>query len=105
MKTISYKNTHYVVFDINDGDKFTLSPTQASISNDDTVKIKKQNSSDQEDKDKLILDIISSYSASNKEKVDFLYRIVKDRGTIVKLIIEDELSFDEIMKLAYKGIL
>jgi hypothetical protein len=103
MKTITYKNTHYVVFDIKDGDKFTLSPTQASISNDDTVKIKKQNSSDQEDK--LILDTISSYSASNKEKVDFLYRIVKDRGTIVKLIIEDELSFDEIMKLAYKGIL
>jgi hypothetical protein len=105
MKTITYKNTHYVVFDIKDGDKFTLSPTQASISNDDTVKIKKQNSSDQEDKDKLILDTISSYSASNKEKMDFLYRIVKDRGTIVKLIIEDELSFDEIMKLAYKGIL
>lgn len=103
MKTISYKNTHYVVFDINDGDKFTLSPTQATIGDDSTVKNKKQNTTDEEYK--LILDRISSYSASNKEKVDFLYRIVKDRGTIVKLIIEDELSFDEIMKLAYKGIL
>ena len=103
MKTISYKNTHYVVFDINDGDKFTLSPTQASVNDDDTVKIKKQNTTDQEDK--LLLDTISSYSASNKEKVDFLYRIVKDRKTIVKLIMEDGLSFNEIMKLAYKGIL
>jgi hypothetical protein len=103
MKTISYKNTHYLVFDIKDGDKLTLSPTQAIIGDEGTVKNKKQNTTDQEDK--LILDTISSYSASNKEKVDFLYRIVKDRKTIVKLILEDELSFNEIMELAYKGIL
>jgi hypothetical protein len=47
MKTISYKNTHYVVFDINDGDKFTLSPTQASISDNDTIEVKKQNTVEQ----------------------------------------------------------
>jgi len=102
MKTISYKNTHYVVFDIKDGDKFTLSPTQATIGDDGTLKNKKQNTSDQEDE--LLLETISSYSAYNKEKIDFLCRIVKDRRTIVKLIIEDGFSFDEIMELAYKGI-
>jgi hypothetical protein len=102
MKTISYKNTHYVVFDINDGDKFTLSPTQASIGDDNTLEVKKQNTVEQEDKS--LLDRLSSYNAANKEKLDFLCRIVKDKRVIARLI-RYGLSLDSIVQMAYKGII
>ena len=99
MKTISYKNTHYIVFDIHDGDKFTLSPTQASIGDDNTVEVKKQNTVEQEDKS--LLDRLSSY---NEEKLDFLCRIVKDKRVIARLI-RYGLSLDSIVQMAYKGII
>lgn len=102
MKTISYKNTHYVVFDINDGDKFTLSPTQASIGDNDTIEVKKQNTVEQEGQS--LLDRISSYNVANKEKIDFLCRIVKDKRVIVRLI-RYGFSLDNIIQMAYKGIL
>lgn len=102
MKTISYKNTHYIVFNIEHGNKFTLSPTQASIGDDDTVEIKKQNTVEQEDQS--LLDRISSYNAVNKEKVDFLCRIVKDKRVIARLI-GYGLSLDSIVQMAYKGII
>lgn len=102
MKTISYKNTHYIVFDINDGAKFTLSPTYASIGNDDTVEIKKKNTVEQEAQS--LLDRVSSYNATSKEQIDFLCRIVKDKRVIAKLI-RYGLSLDNIVQMAYKGIL
>lgn len=104
MKTISYKNTHYIVCDIEHGDKFTLSPTQASIGDDDTVEIKKKNTLEKDIQS--FLDKVVSYDpARNKEKMDFLYRILKDKKVIVKLITEYGLSLDEIVNLAYKGII
>lgn len=102
MKTISYKNTHYIVFDIHEGDKFTLSPTQASIGDDNTVEVKKQNTVEQEAQS--LLDRVSSYNATSKEQIDFLCRIVKDKRVIAKLI-RYGLSLDNIVQMAYKGIL
>lgn len=104
MKTISYKNTHYIVYDIQNGDKFTLSPTHPSIGDDDTVEIKKQDALER--KNQLFLDKIISYDPiHNKEKIDFLCRILKDKKIIIKLMTEYGLSLDEIVKLAYKGII
>ena len=102
MKTISYKNTHYITFNIENGDKFTLSPTQASVGDDDTLEVKKQNTVEQEDKS--LIDRVSSYNAANKEKLDFLCRIVKDKRVIARLI-RYGLSLDSIVQMAYKGII
>lgn len=102
MKTISYKNTHYVVFDIHEGDKFTLSPTQACIGDDEKKEIKKEKTVEQEAQS--LLDRVSSYNATNKEQIDFLCRIVKDKRVIARLI-RYGLSLDNIVQMAYKGIL
>lgn len=90
------------MFDIHDGDKFTLSPTQASIGDDNTVEVKKQNTLEHEDKS--LLDRLSSYNAANKEKLDFLCCVVKDKRVIERLI-RHGLSLDSIVQMAYKGII